>query len=95
MALVATTTLSFSAVLEDAALDQALQGSWCNAEDAGQSCQAYEEYRSGEVLGCRGGLGEEGKDSIAMRYTVQGHRICEMLVADTTVVSPSMQGERV
>lgn len=50
-ALLAVATVSFSGTPRDAQLDQALQGVWCDSDDAGLTCRGYEEYKKGVSFG--------------------------------------------
>lgn len=93
-ALFAVATMSFSGTPQDAQLDQALQGAWCDSDDAGLTCRGYEECRKGVIFGC--GIKPETGDNypVSMRYTVQGVHACGVATA-STVVPSSASGEQV
>lgn len=79
----------------DAELDQALQGVWCDSDDAGLTCRGYEEYLKGVSFSC--GITLETGDNYAfsMRYSVQGTRVCSAISADIVGLPPLTPGAQV
>lgn len=70
--------------LADTGLRQALLGAWCNSNDGGLSCWAYDEFREdGSFEAC----GTAEGDALAFRgagaYSVHGQRMCYVVTQAT------------
>ncbi|MET3377102.1 hypothetical protein ABIC89_006183 [Variovorax boronicumulans] len=85
-ALTVVATQSSSATLQDEDLNRALQGVWCNSDDGGKTCHGYDEYVDGTSSFC--GAFPESKEpyTAAMRYKIQGNRICAVITASSNPI---------
>lgn len=68
--------------VEGDALRRALQGLWCNSDDGGRSCWAWDEFHAdGRFEAC----GRHQDDTLPFhgsgRYTVQGRRMCYVVTS--------------
>ena len=71
-----------SPVLQGPVLQRALEGVWCNSNDGGRTCWAYDEFSSdGRFAAC----GRTDDDRQAFRgagsVTVQGQRMCYVVTS--------------
>ena len=64
----------------DAALDRALQGAWCNSEDAGRTCWGFDVFDDGMTRSCGQAPGTSIKFFSRTRYTVNGRRVCHRFI---------------
>lgn len=84
--LVAFTALAWvgianAAPLQDADLDRALQGAWCNSDDGGQTCWGYDQFSRGKSTFCAA-IPETGQVlSGTSKYEIRGNRICHVVTA--------------
>lgn len=63
--------------LRDAALLQALQGAWCNSDDGGASCWAWDQFfADGTLRACGRQPDEREPFSGRGAVTVEGDRMC-------------------
>jgi hypothetical protein len=66
-----------AAAAEGAALQRALVGTWCNSDDGGRSCWAWDRFTAdGRFEACGRAAGDPKPFRGAGRFEVQGRRMC-------------------
>lgn len=70
------------ALPESAALQRALEGLWCNSDDGGRSCWAWDLFHAdGRFEACGRAEGDARPFHGAGRYGVDGRRMCYVVTA--------------
>lgn len=93
LALVVAPAYAVPAELENASLEAALQGAWCNSDDGGKTCWGYDMFVGGSVNSC-GRFPETRTDFTGQsRYTISGAKVCHV-VTDSSVPEVLKPGER-
>lgn len=63
--------------VQDAALQRALQGTWCNSNDGGRSCWAWDEFDANGRFSACGRTDDDPRPFAGTgRVTVSGRRMC-------------------
>lgn len=73
-----------TALPQDDALARALRGAWCNSDDGGRTCWAYDHFRDDGTLRACGRHADEpvGFDGVGV-VQVDGTRLCYRVTAAT------------
>ena len=93
VALSIASTFAVPAELENATLEVALQGAWCNSDDGGKTCWGYDNIVSGSVTSC--GTFPQTRTNFTgqSRYTIRGAKVCHV-VTESSVPEILKPGDR-
>jgi hypothetical protein len=80
MTLFAASANSWSTVLRDAELDDALQGVWCSSNDGGKSCWGFDEFTKGTISSCGRDPSTQAVISAKARYEIRGNSACATVI---------------
>jgi hypothetical protein len=93
ISLLAVSIAACASTMQGDKLAAALEGAWCNSEDGGKTCWAFEDFASGAATSCGQSLEDGTKFLIKGNYTIRGDLVCHEATA-SNVSSMAKPGDR-